>query len=170
MPSYTSHGRGACETEPAPFCLIACRVLDVPVPEIVLQRAGNAPMVEELITVAMPQLMRSVAARDDADPEHEAVIGTVIVRQSAVLNFPASNSSSSRSGLNSAVMTRTGGVCIPPCRAQPTPAQTARQGFKVPQTRSECCGNWPENRISHGRCRFWALLERRVDMTSHALI
>ena len=78
MPSYTSHGRGACETEPAPFCLIACRVLDVPVPEIVLQRAGIAPMVEELITVAMPQLMRSVAARDDADPEHEAVIGTVI--------------------------------------------------------------------------------------------
>ena len=42
-------GGGACETEPAPFCLIACRVLDVPVPEIVLQRAGIAPMVEELI-------------------------------------------------------------------------------------------------------------------------
>jgi len=50
------------------------------VPEIVLQRAGIAPMVEELITIAMPQAMRSIAARpvDDADPEHEAVIGTVI--------------------------------------------------------------------------------------------
>ena len=75
-----SHGRGACETEPAPFCLIACRVLDVPVPEIVLQRAGIAPMVEELITTAMPQLMRSSRRPpiDDADTEHEAVTGTVI--------------------------------------------------------------------------------------------
>ena len=29
------------------------------------------------------------------------------------------------------------GVCIPPRRAQPAPAQTARQGFKVPRARSE---------------------------------
>jgi hypothetical protein len=35
------------------------RVLDVPVPEIVLQRAGIVPMDEELVTTAMPQLMRS---------------------------------------------------------------------------------------------------------------
>jgi hypothetical protein len=28
------------------------------------------------------------------------------------------------------------------------------------------CGNWPGNRISNGQCRFWALLKRRVDMTS----
>ena len=61
-------GGGACETEPAPFCLIACRVLDVPVPEIVLQRAGIAPMVEELITIAMPQPMRSIAARLSTTP------------------------------------------------------------------------------------------------------
>ena len=50
--------------------LIACRVLDVPVPEIVLQRAGIAPMVEELITIAMPQLMRSIAARLSTMPTH----------------------------------------------------------------------------------------------------
>ena len=35
----------------------------------------------------------------------------------------------SRSGPYSAVTTRTGNVCIPPRRAQPAPAQTARQGF-----------------------------------------
>src|SRR5262249_6942435 len=35
----------------------------------------------------------------------------------------------SRRGSYSAVTTRTGGVCIPPRRAQPAPAQTARQGF-----------------------------------------
>ena len=81
---------------------------------------------------------------DDADQEHEAVIGSVIVRQCAVLNFPASNSSFSRGGSYSAVTTRTGSVCTPPRRAQPAPAQTARQGFqtvrqgfKVPRTRSE---------------------------------
>jgi hypothetical protein len=43
--------------------------------------------------------------------------------------FPASNSSFSRGGWYSAVTTRTGSVCIPPRRAQPAPAQTARQGF-----------------------------------------
>ena len=53
----------------------------------------------------------------------------------AVLNFPASNSSSSRSGSYSAVITRTGGARIPPNRAQPAPAQIARHGFEVPRAR-----------------------------------
>ena len=35
----------------------------------------------------------------------------------------------SRSGPYSAVMTRTGGRCIPLSRAQPAPAQIARHGF-----------------------------------------
>src|SRR5215471_7606184 len=74
---------------------------------------------------------------DDADPEHDAVIDTVKGRQCAVLNFPAQNSSFLRGGSYSAVITRTGGGCIPPNRAQPAPAQIARQGFKVPRTRSE---------------------------------
>src|SRR5215472_7273438 len=43
----------------------------------------------------------------------------------------------SRSGSYSAVTTRTGSACIPPRRGQPAPAQTARQGFKVPRTLSE---------------------------------
>src|SRR5215469_17476452 len=54
---------------------------------------------------------------DDADPEHEAVIDTVRGRQCAVLNFPAQNSSFLRGGSYSAVMTRTGGGCIPLSRA-----------------------------------------------------
>src|SRR6516165_7718199 len=33
----------------------------------------------------------------------------------------------------SAVMTTTGGACIPPSRAQPAPVQIARHGLKVPR-------------------------------------
>ena len=66
---------------------------------------------------------------DDAHPEHEAVIDTVRGRQCAVLNFPAQNSSFLRGGSYSAVMTRTGGGCIPLSRAQPAPARIARHGF-----------------------------------------
>src|SRR6516225_3097268 len=66
---------------------------------------------------------------DDADPEPEAVIDTVKGRQCAVPNLPAQNSSFLRGGSYSAVITRTGGGCIPPSRTQPAPAQTARQGF-----------------------------------------
>jgi len=36
--------------------------------------------------------------------------------------------------------------------------------------RDTTCGKRPGHRISHGQGCFWALLERRVDMTSHALI
>ena len=61
---------------------------------------------------------------------------------------------------------------IPPSRAQPAPAQIAYQGFKMLRTRSESFLNASRNRlgnqISHGQCRFWALLGRRVDLTSHA--
>ena len=60
--------------------------------------------------------------------EHDAVIDTIRERQRAVLNFPVQNSFS-RGGSYSAVITRTRGACLPPSRAQPAPAQTARQGF-----------------------------------------
>jgi hypothetical protein len=57
----------------------------------------------------------------------------------------------------------------------------AGHGFEVPRARLQSfrpttqrerkrCGNRPGNRISHDQCRFWALLKRPVDMTSHALI
>ena len=69
-PCYTLYARACkgCNVPSLNCCLIACRVLDVPVPEIVLQRAGIAPMVEELITIAMPQPMRSIAARLSMTP------------------------------------------------------------------------------------------------------
>jgi hypothetical protein len=50
----------------------------------------------------------------------------------------------SRSGSYSAVITRTGGACIPPSRAQPAPVQIARHGFKVPQARSKSFPNAAE--------------------------
>ena len=39
------------------------------------------------------------------------------------------------SGSHSAGITRPGGACIPPSRAQPAPAQIARHGVEVPQAR-----------------------------------
>ena len=76
--------------------------------------------------------------------EHDAVIDTIRERQRAVLNFPVQNSFS-RGGSYSAVITRTRGACLPPSRAQPAPAQTARQGFKVPRARSEPFPNAAES-------------------------
>ena len=49
----------------------------------------------------------------------------------------AQNSSFSRGGSYSAVMTRTGGACIPPSRAQPAPAEIVRYGSEVRRARSE---------------------------------
>ena len=51
----------------------------------------------------------------------------------------------SRGGPYSAVITRTGGACIPLSRAQPAPAQIARHGFKVPRARSESFPNAAES-------------------------
>ena len=40
------------------------------------------------------------------------------------------------------------------------------QSFRLTTQRSlKRCGNGSKNRISHGQCRFWDLLKRRVDMT-----
>jgi hypothetical protein len=48
-------------------------------------------------------------------------------------------------GSYSALITRTGGACIPPSRAQPAPAEIARHGFKVPRARSESFPNAAES-------------------------
>jgi hypothetical protein len=52
----------------------ACRVLDVPVPEIVLQRSGIAPMVGELVTTAMPQLIRMDEPMEPEPPRRSAPV------------------------------------------------------------------------------------------------
>jgi hypothetical protein len=51
-------------------------VLDVPVPEIVLQCAGIAPIVGELVTTAMPQLMRMDERTRATSPIRASVLRT----------------------------------------------------------------------------------------------
>jgi hypothetical protein len=58
-------------------------------------------------------------------------------RFSAILHRFLTVWRASRGGSYSAVITRTGGACMPASRAQPAPAQIARYGFKVPQARPE---------------------------------
>src|SRR5215472_5717772 len=81
---------------------------------------------------------------DDADPEHDAVIDTVRGRQCAVLNFPSAELVLFARRVVFGSDYEDGGVCIPPRRAQSAPAETARQGFKVPRARSESFPNAAE--------------------------
>src|SRR5215469_5735485 len=73
----------------------------------------------------------------------------------------------------SAVTMRTGGVRIPPAELSLRPPRPPVRVLRCPEhvpSPSQTLRKSARKSISHGQCRFWSFLERRVDMTSHALI
>jgi len=68
---------------------------------------------------------------------------------------------------------RTGGVRIPPAELSLRPPRPPVRVLTCPEhvpSPSQTLRKSARKSISHGQCRFRSLLERRVDMTSHALI
>src|SRR5215471_10922471 len=89
--------------------------------------AERAPTIDDARRVAAEALEGRV---DHTTVEHTTVEHTAEVQ-------PEAPSSEIDNIVRAAGDAGISGVCIPPRRAQPAPAQTARQGFKVPRARSE---------------------------------